>query len=95
MPWSASRRRLITVAPIQLLELGIPVVSVGIKLCRQAPYDPIAGARPGHPLAQVVKDRPQAWWDFRGENQSNPCDPLTLLALVQPELFQQAEVSFV
>lgn len=91
-----------TVAAAQLMELGVPVVFVGIELCRQVPYDPtdlaaIVDTRTDHPLTKVVADRTQAWWNYRGENRSNPCDPLTLLALAQPELFgfQQAEISFV
>lgn len=90
-----------TVAAAQLMELGVPVVFVGIELCRQVPYNPtdlatIVAARPGHPMTKVIADRTQAWWDYRGENHSNPCDPLTLLALAHPELFefQQAQISF-
>lgn len=90
------------VAAAQLMELGVPVVFVGIELCRQVPYDPtdlaaVVNARPGHPLSDVIADRTQAWWDYLGEDRSNPCDPLALLALTQPELFdyQQAEISFV
>lgn len=91
-----------TVAAAQLMELGVPAVFVGIELCRKVPYDPtdlaaIVEARPGHPLTEVVADRTQAWWNYRGENYSNPCDPLTLLALSQPELFEfcQANISIV
>lgn len=91
-----------TVAAAQLMDLGVPVVFVGIELCRQVPYDPtdlaaIVNAGPDHSLTHVVADRTQAWWDHRGENFSNPCDPLTLLVLAHPELFrfQQAEISFV
>jgi purine nucleosidase len=91
-----------TVAAAQLMELGVPVVFVGIELCRQVPYGPtdlaaIVDVRPEHPLTQVVADRTHAWWNYRGEDRSNPCDPLTLLALAQPELFdfQRAEISFV
>lgn len=91
-----------TVAAAQLMELGVPVVFIGIELCRQVPYDStdlraIIDARPEHPLTQMVADRTQAWWSYRGEQRSNPCDPLTLLALAQPELFdfEQAEISFI
>ena len=66
------------------------------------PYDPtdlaaIVNARPDHPLTEVIVDRAHAWWNYLGEDRSNPCDPLALLALTQPELFefQQAEISFV
>jgi len=90
------------VAAAQLMELGVPVVFVGIELCRQVPYDPtdlaaILNARPEHPLTRVIADRTRAWWNYLGEDRSNPCDPLALLAFVQPELFefQQAEISFV
>lgn len=90
------------VAAAQLMELGVPVVFVGIELCRQVPYDPtdlaaIVDARPDHPLTEVIADRIRAWWNYLGEDRSNPCDPLALLALTQPELFdyQQAEISFV
>ena len=91
-----------TVAAAQLMELGVSVVFVGIELCRQVPYDPtdlaaIVNARPDHPLTHVIADRTQAWWNYLGEDRSNPCDPLALLALTQPELFdfQQAAISFV
>ncbi|GAA4479542.1 pyrimidine-specific ribonucleoside hydrolase RihA [Enteractinococcus fodinae] len=91
-----------TVAAAQLMELGVPVVLVGIELCRQVPYDftdldAVIHALPNHPLTKVVADRTHAWWNYRGESRSNPCDPLTLLALAQPELFdfQQAEIAFV
>lgn len=90
------------VAAAQLMELGVPVVFVGIELCRQVPYDPtdlaaIVNARPDHPLTHVIADRTHAWWNYLGEERSNPCDPLALLALTQPELFdfQQAAISFV
>lgn len=90
------------VAAAQLMELNVPVVFVGIELCRQVPYDPtdlaaIVNARPDHPLTEVIVDRAQAWWNYLGEDHSNPCDPLALLALTQPELFdfQQVEISFV
>jgi purine nucleosidase len=90
------------VAAAQLMELGVPVVFVGVELCRQVPYDPtdlaaIVNARPDHPLTQVIADRTQAWWNYLGQDRSNPCDPLALLALTQPELFgfQQAEIFFV
>lgn len=90
------------VAAAQLMELGVPVVFVGIELCRQVPYNrtdlaAIVNARPGHPLTEVIADRTQAWWNYLGQDRSNPCDPLALLALTQPELFdfQQAEISFV
>lgn len=91
-----------TVAAARLTELGVPVVFVGIELCRQVPYDPsdlaaIVNAFPEHPLTGLIADRTQAWWDHRGENYSNPCDPLTLLALAVPELFvfQRADISIV
>jgi purine nucleosidase len=90
------------VAAARLMELGVPVVFVGIELCRQVPYNrtdlaAIVNARPDHPLTHVIADRTQAWWNYLGEDRSNPCDPLALLALTQPELFefQQAEISFV
>ena len=89
------------VAAARLMELDVPVVFVGIELCRQVPYDPtdlatIVEAHPKRALTNLVVERTQAWWDYRGVNASNPCDPLTLLALEHPEVFEfkQAAVSF-
>ena len=90
-----------TVAADRMMSLGVPVVFIGIELCRRVPYDPsdlqrIIDARPNHPLTRLVADRTQAWWQYRKENRSNPCDPLTLLALTDPELFEfkQAKITF-
>lgn len=46
-----------TVAAAQFMELGVPVVFVGNKLCWQVPYDPtdlggIIDARTDHPLTK-------------------------------------------
>ncbi|HEY4536722.1 MAG TPA: nucleoside hydrolase [Enteractinococcus sp.] len=88
-------------AAARFMELGIPIICVGIDLCRQVPYDQtdldtIRRARPNHPLTELIIDRSQAWWEHQGLNESNPCDPLTLLALSHPEVFafQQAKIQF-
>src|SRR5699024_5981265 len=90
----------VILAAAQLMELCVPAVFVGIELCGKVPYNPtdlaaIVEARPGHRLTDVVADRTQAWGDYRSENSSNPCDPLPLLALTHPELFefQRADIS--
>lgn len=89
------------VAAARFMELRIPIICVGIELCRQVPYDPtdldtIRSARPRHPLTDLIIDRSQAWWEEQGLQHSNPCDPLTLLALSNPEVFefQQAKIQF-
>src|SRR5690625_446421 len=73
------------VAAAQLMKLGVPVVFVGIELCRQVPYNrtdlaAIVKARPEYPLTRVIADRTHAWWNYLGQDRSNPCDALALLA---------------
>ena len=87
------------VAAARFMELGIPMICIGIELCRQVPYaepdlDAIKRARPGHPLTALIVEQSQTWWHHHGLEQSNPCDPLTLLAVSHPEVyeFQQAKI---
>ncbi|GAA4115987.1 nucleoside hydrolase [Enteractinococcus coprophilus] len=89
------------VAAGRFMELGIPIICIGIELCRQVPYDPtdletIQRARPAHRLTQLIVEQSRTWWQQQGLEQSNPCDPLTLLALSHPEVFefQQAKIQF-
>ena len=83
----------------RFMELGIPIICIGIELCRQVPYakadlDTIQQARPEHALTELIVEQSQAWWHREGLEQSNPCDPLTLLAVSHPEVFefQQAKI---
>lgn len=81
------------VAAARFMELGIPIICIGIELCRQVPYaasdlDTIQRARPEHPLTALIVEQSQTWWHHHGLEQSNPCDPLTLLAVSHPEVFE-------
>lgn len=84
----------------RLAACGIPVVYVGIELCREVPFttEDLAVAAPpaSGDVAAMIRDRTQGWWDHLGRPGSNPCDPLTLLALMAPQhfRFQPVEVRF-
>ena len=87
------------VAAARIMELGIPIICIGIELCRQVPYaqsdlETIQRARPKHPLVELIMEQSRAWWHHQGLEHSNPCDPLTLLAVSHPEVFafQQAKI---
>lgn len=89
------------VAAQQLASCGVPLVYVGIEACRRVPLarvdlEAAAPVSAGGDLAVLVRERTEAWWRHLGREESNPCDPLTLLALVEPEhfVFEAAEVSF-
>lgn len=86
----------------RLVETGIPVLFVGIEICRQVVYDSndlseIQKGAAGSELCELLEVQSQNWWNFKGTGSSNPCDPLTLLALTSPSVFefQHADVSFV
>lgn len=90
------------VAARRLVETGIPVLFVGIEICRQVTYDSndlseIQKGANGSELCELLEVQSQNWWNFKGTGFSNPCDPLTLLALTTPSVFefQRTDVSFV
>jgi len=90
------------VAARRLVEAGIPVIFVGIEICRQVTYDTndlyeIQKGGNGSELCELLEVQSKNWWNFKGAGFSNPCDPLTLLAFTSPSLFefQRTDVSFV
>lgn len=86
----------------KLAEAGVPILFVGIEVCRQVIYGPedldeIGERAGGSELYKLLETQSRNWWSFKGRPFSNPCDPLTLMALASPNIFsfQRADVSFV
>lgn len=78
----------------------VPVDFVGIEICRQvwlSDPDLERMVAQGHKqLRELVTTEVETWWEFKGERRSNPCDPLTLLSLIRPDLFhfKSAPITF-
>lgn len=77
-----------------------PTTFVGIETCRRVwmedrHLDQIVADGP-HDLVDLIRTEIETWWQYKGERRSNPCDPLTVMALLRPDLFEftEADIDF-
>jgi purine nucleosidase len=77
------------VAATRVLESGLPVTVVGIDVTRQVRFAEaeIARFEACGELGRILATEMRAWMDRWDEDFEVPHDPLTALAMLQPELF--------
>jgi purine nucleosidase len=79
-----------------VLEAGIPMTVTGLEITGQASfgYDELGRiVDTGTELARFVEAEARNYWTTRDVPASSPHDPLALLPIVRPELFEFREVS--
>lgn len=66
----------------------LPRTFVGIEVCRQVVLDDAlwSDLPATSELGRIVATQIEAWWSHLGHRRSNPCDPLTLLGLIAPDV---------
>lgn len=78
-------------AALRVLASGIPSLYVGLDVTTTVTFDVDdlnAVTYTGSPAARLISDQVHIWWDMIGTKSCHPHDPLAVLAMLEPGLFE-------